>query len=338
MNVLAVETSCDETSASVVTTDGDAPGAKTRILSSVVASQVDLHARYGGVVPELASRKHVEAIVPTVDEALRVAGNPTLDGVCATAGPGLIGALLVGLNFAKAFAAARRLPFVGVNHLDGHLHAIFLEDEPTTYPFIALLVSGGHTHLYRAEGFGRYALLGRTIDDAAGEAFDKVGKVLGLPYPGGPAIDKAARQGGERARYAFPRGLAGKGLDFSFSGLKTAVLVKARELGPRVKDELPHLAASMQEAVADVLAAKMLLAMDKAGIRDGVVSGGVAANSRLREVLAERTAGTGRRVRFPRFALCTDNAAMIGYVGAQKLLAGERGSWSANADPGMTLT
>jgi N6-L-threonylcarbamoyladenine synthase len=336
VKVLAVETSCDETSASVVETEGDLPGAKTKILSSVVASQVDLHARYGGVVPELASRKHIEAIVPTVEEALAKAGNPPIDGVCATAGPGLIGALLVGLNFAKAWAAARGLPFATVNHLDGHLNAIFLEENPPAYPFVALLVSGGHTHLYRADAFGKYTLLGRTVDDAAGEAFDKVAKVIGLPYPGGPAIDKTAKQGKKDA-FRFPRGLEHKGLDFSFSGLKTAVLVKARELGAGMEAARPDLAASMQEAVADVLASKLIAAAKQANVTAAVVSGGVAANSRLREVLAERTKGTPLVVRFPRMALCTDNAAMIAYVGAQKLLAGDKASWTANADPGMQL-
>ena len=334
MRVLAIETSCDETSAAVVEiVDG-----RARALSSIVASQIELHALYGGVVPELASRRHVEAIVPAAAEALREAGCTAadLDGVCATHGPGLVGALLVGLNFAKGFAAARGLPFVGVNHLDGHLHAIFLEENPPAYPFVALLVSGGHTHLYRVNDFADYELLGRTVDDAAGEAFDKAAKIMGLPYPGGPNIDLLARSGDPKA-FALPRGMAGRGLDFSFSGLKTAVLMKARELGDRLEGAKADLAASTQEAIADVLATKMLLAMDKAGMTRGVVSGGVAANSRLRAIFAERTAGTGKQVRFPRMTLCTDNAAMIGYVGAQKLLRGQRDAWSANADPALQL-
>ena len=337
MKVLAVETSCDETSASVVETVRDEPGARTRVISSVVASQVDLHALYGGVVPELASRRHIEAVIPTVHEALRAAGGPqAIGGVCATAGPGLIGALLVGLNFAKAFAAARGLPFVGVNHLDGHLHAIFLEEEIPAYPFVALLVSGGHTHLYRADAFGQYSLLGRTVDDAAGEAFDKVAKLLGLPYPGGVQIDKLSKQGSPRA-FAFPRGMEHRGLDFSFSGLKTAVLHQIRDLGGEVEARKADLCASMQEAVADVLVKKTLVAMDETGIDTAVVSGGVAANSRLRSLLAERTAGSRRRVFIPRMSFCTDNAAMIAYVGAHKILSGKRDSLSLNADPGMAL-
>lgn len=341
MKILAVETSCDETSAAVVETERDEVGAKTRILSSVVASQVDLHALYGGVVPELASRRHIEAVIPTVHEALRTAGldveNPQgLGAVCATSGPGLIGALLVGLNFAKAYAAARNLPFAGVNHLDGHLHAVFLEEDPPAYPFIALLVSGGHTHLYRANAFAKYELLGRTVDDAAGEAFDKVAKLLGLPYPGGVAIDRLSKQGNPTA-FRFPRALEHKGLDFSFSGLKTAVLHQVRALGAGVEAAKADVCASMQEAVADVLTKKLLVAMDETGIPRAVVSGGVAANSRLRSLLAERTAGSQRRVFIPRMALCTDNAAMIAYVGAHRILSGVRDPLSLNADPGLAL-
>ncbi|HVO29794.1 MAG TPA: tRNA (adenosine(37)-N6)-threonylcarbamoyltransferase complex transferase subunit TsaD [bacterium] len=339
MKVLAVESSCDETSAAVVETAGEAPGAVTRALSSVVASQVELHALYGGVVPELASRRHIEAVIPTVAQALEDAKTrpEELGGVGATRGPGLVGALLVGLNFAKAFAAARGLPFVGVNHLDGHLHAIFLEENPPAYPFVALLVSGGHTHLYFVRGFADYELLGRTVDDAAGEAFDKTAKVIGLPYPGGPGIDRLAKDGDPKA-FALPRGMLVRGnLDFSFSGLKTAVMVRARELGDALPARKADLAASMQEAVADVLSAKLLAAMDARGVTRGVVSGGVAANSRLRSILEERTKGSTRRIFFPRMALCTDNAAMIGYVAAQRLLRGERDSWTSNADPALLL-
>jgi N6-L-threonylcarbamoyladenine synthase len=247
-----------------------------------------------------------------------------------------VGALLVGLNFAKGFAAARGVPFLGVNHLDGHLHAIFLEKDPPPYPFVALLVSGGHSHLYRVKGFADYELMGKTLDDAAGEAFDKAAKILGLPYPGGPSIDRLARQG-NRSAFALPRGMADRGLDFSFSGLKTAVLMKARELGENLAAAKADLAASTQEAIADVLSAKLLKAMKIAGVTRSVVSGGVAANSRLREILAERTAGTGLQAFFPSMALCTDNAAMIGYVGAQRLIRGERDALTANADPGLLL-
>jgi N6-L-threonylcarbamoyladenine synthase len=242
----------------------------------------------------------------------------------------------VGLNFAKAFASARSLPFVGVNHLDGHLHAVFLEENQPEYPFIALLVSGGHTHLYRADAFGKYELLGRTVDDAAGEAFDKVGKLLGLPYPGGVAIDKLSKQGNPNA-FRFPRGMEHRGLDFSFSGLKTAVLHQIRDLGTGVEAAKADLCASMQEAAADVLTKKLITAMDETGIPRCVVSGGVAANSRLRSLLAERIAGSARRSFIPRMALCTDNAAMIAYVGAHKILSGVRDPLSLNADPGLAL-
>ncbi len=334
VRVLAIESSCDETSAAVV--EGDAPDGPARVLSSVVASQIDLHDLYGGVVPELASRRHVETIVPVVRQALREAGGEAIDGVCATNGPGLVGALLVGLNFAKGYAAALGAPFVGVNHLAGHLHAIFLEPDPPAYPFVALLVSGGHSHLYLARGFGRYELLGRTVDDAAGEAFDKAAKVLGLPYPGGVAIDRLARDGRADA-FRFPRGLEGKGLDLSFSGLKTAVLLKVRELGAEAERRKADLAASMQEAVADVLSQKLMAALERTGISRAVVSGGVAANSRLRSLLGERGTRAGVEVRFPSPALCTDNAAMIGYVGLQRRLRGERDPWGLNADSGLPL-
>ncbi len=304
MRVLAIETSCDETSAAVVEiVDG-----RARALSSIVASQIELHALYGGVVPELASRRHVEAIVPAAAEALREAGCTAadLDGVCATHGPGLVGALLVGLNFAKGFAAARGLPFVGVNHLDGHLHAIFLEENPPAYPFVALLVSGGHTHLYRVNDFADYELLGRTVDDAAGEAFDKAAKVMGLPYPGGPNIDLLAKSGDPKA-FALPRGMSGRGLDFSFSGLKTALLYTVRDLGEAAEARKADLAASYQRAIVRALSEQTRRAAEQEGLETVAVVGGVAANSALRAALPD--------ARFAPLALCTDNAAMIASAG-----------------------
>lgn len=329
LTVLGIESSCDETSAAVVR--------GREVLSNVIASQLDVHERFGGVVPELASRAHLEAIVPMVRRALQEASVTLddLDGIAATCGPGLIGALLVGLNFAKALAASRSLPFIGVNHLDGHLNAGFLEAGTSLeYPFVALLVSGGHTHTYDATGFGAYESIGRTRDDAAGEAFDKVAKLLGLGYPGGPIIDRIAANGDPNA-FAFPRAMK-KSDDFSFSGLKTAVRVATNELD----DLQPHvadLAASFQEAVVDVLVDKTLRAAKKRGRERVVVSGGVAANSRLREKMASAAAEAGIEPHFPSPILCTDNAAMIAYVGAQHLGSGSGSALDLNAASVLAL-
>jgi N6-L-threonylcarbamoyladenine synthase len=321
MNVLGIETSCDETAVALLHDD--------RILASIVASQDEVHAPFGGVVPELASRRHLELILPTLRAALERAGVPLdqVDAIAVTSGPGLVVCLLIGLSLARALAFTKKLPLVGVNHLEGHLMAIFAE-KPIPFPFVGLVVSGGHTCLYRVEGWGRYALLGQTLDDAAGEAFDKVAKLLGLPYPGGREIDALSRKGNPAA-VAFPRGLLKDGYRFSFSGLKTAVLryvERCRDLEAARAD----VAASFQEAVVDVLVLKAIKAGREFKVRDLVVSGGVASNRRLRERMTAAGEGAGLRVNFPSPALCTDNAAMIAGVGRERL---ERGL----ADPADLL-
>lgn len=326
MLILCLESSCDETAAAVVR-DG------REVLSSVVASQVDVHARYGGVVPELASRRHVEAVVPVIDEALEQAGLglDAIEGLAVTRGPGLVGALLVGLATAKALAFARHLPLVGVHHIEGHILAIQLERE-VPFPYLALAVSGGHTHLYRVDGVGRYRTLGRTLDDAAGEAFDKVAKMLGLGYPGGARIDQLAAAGNPAA-IAFPRPLLHRpGFDFSFSGIKTAVLNHLQRLSaPLGEQGLADLAASFQAAVVEVLVKKTLAAADQAGLERIVVAGGVACNRGLRQGFAATAPGRAGRVFFPSPALCGDNAAMLGVAGDWQLAAGEHASLDLNA-------
>jgi len=301
--VLGIETSCDETAASVVV-DGQ------QILSSVVSSQVDLHARYGGAVPEIASRAHVDLLTPVVAQALVEAGidDGGIDAVAATVGPGLIGSLLIGVSAAKALALVWDVPFVGVNHLEGHLYAGFLEDPSLELPVVVLLVSGGHTMLVEMQDHGRYRLLGQTIDDAAGEAFDKVARFLGLGYPGGPAIDRIAMQGDAQA-IRFPRAMLDDGFDFSFSGLKTSVVNHVRK-HPDVAT--PDVAASFQEAVVDVLVTKAVRAADDVGANGIVLAGGVAANSLLRErILDVAMSYQGLRTFLPSRSMCTDNAAMI---------------------------
>jgi len=325
MNVLAIETSCDETAAAVVA-DG------RRVLSSVVATQIEVHHRYGGVVPELASRKHMEAIVPVVDEALARSGLEAdqLDAVAATCGPGLVGALLVGFSFAKAYAYARQLPFVGVNHLAGHIDAVFLTDDSPEFPFVALLASGGHTAIYRVRSHTRMELMGQTRDDAAGEAFDKVAKMMGLGYPGGRIIGKMASRGDPAAIF-FPRSyLDKKGFDFSFSGLKTAVRRYLQVHADTFRDNMDNIAAGFQEAVVDVLSFKIIQAARYSRCRHLVLAGGVAANQRLRErVVAEATV-SGLEVHLPPVALCGDNAAMIAAAGFHELRAGTTTSLGAD--------
>ncbi len=314
MIVLAIESSCDETAAALIL-GGD------KALSNVVSSQTQVHRKYGGVVPELASRKHIEAIIPVVREALREAGMNLdhVEGIVATNGPGLIGSLLVGLSVAKAIAYARNLPFVGVNHVEGHLSAIFLENPRLRFPFIGLVVSGGHTCLYRVEGLGSYEWLGGTRDDAAGEAFDKVAKLLNLGYPGGPAIDEAARNGNPKA-IPFPRAFISKdSFDFSFSGIKTSVLHYVRK-SPQARVE--DIAASFQEAVVDILVSKAVQASRALHLPRVVLSGGVASNSRLRARFREIAEEEGLEVNIPSPILCTDNAAMIGVVGHYYLETG----------------
>jgi len=306
MLLLAIESSCDETSAAVVQ-DG------SRVLSNIIATQEAAHAPYGGVVPEIASRKHLEIISTVVEQALARAA-VTIDrveGVAVTQGPGLAGSLLVGISLAKAVAWARRLPLVGVHHIEGHLFAVFLE-RPVEFPFVALVVSGGHTHLYRVDGFGRYRILGQTRDDAAGEAFDKVAKILGLPYPGGAVIDRLASQG-DPAGVRLPRPLLRDGsCNFSFSGLKTAVMQFIRgnpvEAG---SDAMSDLCASFQAAVCDVLIEKTRTALLETGITRLVVAGGVACNSGLRRGMTRLSEETGVELFIPSPILCTDNAAMM---------------------------
>lgn len=301
--ILAIETSCDETAASVVMGGTD-------VVSSVVSSQIDLHARFGGVVPEIASRAHLDLVGPIVREALDEAGIEPhrVDAVAATYGPGLVGALLVGVSTAKALAFSWEIPFIGVNHLEAHLYAGLLDDPSLEFPMVFMLVSGGHTMLIEMTDHGRYRLLGRTIDDAAGEAFDKVARFLGLGYPGGPAIDRLSTEGDPQA-IDFPRAMLHDGLDFSFSGLKTSVMNHVRK-NPSVST--PDVAASFQAAVVDVLLAKAMRAADHTGARAVVLGGGVAANSELRRRFTETCESSGRRGLLPSRAMCTDNAAMIG--------------------------
>jgi N6-L-threonylcarbamoyladenine synthase len=315
VRILAIETSCDETAAAVVD-DGRV------VRSSVVASQADLHARYGGVVPEIASRAHVELICDVVEEALVEAGVvlDDLDAVAAVRGPGLAGALLVGVSAAKAISIAKDLPYVGVHHHEAHLYAAMIEDPSLEPPLVTLIVSGGHTLLVAMDGHGRYRVLGETVDDAAGEAFDKVARFLGLGYPGGPAIDRLAREGDPEA-IRFPRPMRNDGLDFSFSGLKTAVVQYVRK---HPEAGVADIAASFQAAIVDVLVEKLQAAALETGIATVVAGGGVAANSALRARLTDLGAdGAGGDVKvvLPGIELCTDNAAMVGAVAAYRLAA-----------------
>ena len=306
MILLSIETSCDETAAAVVR-DG------REILSSVVSSQIAIHAAYGGVVPEIASRAHIQSISPVISQALQDAGvgMADLEGIAVTRGPGLSGALLVGFSAAKAIAAARKIPFVGVHHIEGHLFASFLE-KPVDFPFLALVVSGGHTHLYHVEGFGRYTTLGRTIDDAAGEAYDKCAKIMGMPYPGGHLIDRMAQSGNPDA-IRLPRPLLRDGtLNFSFSGLKTAVLQQNMKNPVTIPGQAADdLCASFQQAVCDVLAAKTEAAINQTGAARLVVAGGVACNSGLRLRMAALCEQLGVELSIPKPSLCGDNAAML---------------------------
>jgi N6-L-threonylcarbamoyladenine synthase len=310
MLLLSIETSCDETAAAVVR-DGRV------ILSNIVSSQIAIHAAYGGVVPEIASRKHLESLAPVISQALLEAevGMEELEGVAVTRGPGLSGALLVGFSAAKAIAVARKIPFVGVHHIEGHLFASFLEQE-VEFPFLALVVSGGHTHLYHVEGFGRYTTLGRTIDDAAGEAYDKSAKIMGMPYPGGAMIDRMARNGNPDS-IRLPRPLLHDGtLNFSFSGLKTAVLQQVAKHPVAIpSQEADDLCASFQEAVCHVLAAKTEAAIRQSGATRLVVAGGVACNSGLRSRMAALCEQLGVDLFIPDPSLCGDNAAMLAVSG-----------------------
>jgi N6-L-threonylcarbamoyladenine synthase len=333
LRVLAIETSCDETAAAIVE-DG------RRALADVVSTQIDIHRRWGGVVPELASRNHVVQVMPVIDEALSRAGvgPDAIDAIAVTSGPGLVGALLVGVQAAKALALAWQKPLVRVNHLEGHLVAAFLSETAPAFPYLGLVVSGGHTSLYAATSFGEYRLLGQTRDDAAGEAFDKGAKLLGLPYPGGVAIDRLAKEGDARA-IRFPKAIVkGADLDFSFSGLKTALLHHVKKHGIPEGKGLADLCASYQEAIVRALVEKAFRAARRLQFDRLVLSGGVAANSRLRAAVAEKAREyEGMEVFLPAPKLCTDNAAMIAVAGTHAFLRGERAGPDLNADPAWRL-
>jgi len=331
MLTLGIETSCDETSAAIVRSGRE-------ILSNVILSQA-VHGRFGGVIPEVASREHVKAIVPIYQQALAEAG-VTLDEielVAATIGPGLVGPLLVGLSFAKGLAYARSLPFVPVNHLEGHLAANMLEHHDLDKHHLTLIVSGGHTMLIEVKAFGEYRLLGQTRDDAAGEAFDKVAKLMGLGYPGGAALDKLATTGNPRY-YRFPRAVMKDEFQFSYSGLKTSVALYLAKLKPEeLEQNKADIAASFQEAVVDVLVTKTVRAAQVTGVRHVTISGGVAANSRLRARLREEIEGTGGHLFYPSLLLCTDNAAMIAAAGFYNFEKHGPGELIANAIPNLRL-
>jgi len=317
MIILGIETSCDETAAAVVV-DG------TQIRSSVVSSQIEVHHPFGGVVPELASRKHMEAIVPVVTEALAGSGmdSKQLDAIAVTQGPGLVGALLVGFCFAKSFAFALDIPWVGVNHLEGHINSLFLEEDPPPFPFVALLASGGHTSIYYVTSHTRFEVVGQTRDDAAGEAFDKVAKMLGLGYPGGGVIDRLATQG-DPEKIVFPRPFLDKStFDFSFSGLKTSVRRYIEKNMDAYQEQIPDIAAGFQESVVDVLSFKVIHAALMKGCEHIAVVGGVAANNRLREKVRQEAELKGLKVHIPSMDLCSDNAAMIAATGYHYLIAG----------------
>jgi N6-L-threonylcarbamoyladenine synthase len=324
MKVLGIESSCDETGVALVACEAD-PAQPPRLLAEALHTQVAMHADYGGVVPELASRDHIRRVLPLLERVLAEAATTPaeVDLVAYTRGPGLAGALLVGAGVAVSLAAALGKPALGVHHLEGHLLSPFLAAPAPAFPFVALLVSGGHTQLMHVQGVGRYMLLGETIDDAAGEAFDKSAKLLGLGYPGGPALARLAEQGQARV-FALPRPLLHSGdLDFSFAGLKTAVLTTHRKLGPNPGAQaLADLAAATQEAIVDVLVAKSMKALERAGADTLVVAGGVGANRRLRQRLDAAVAARGARVHYPPLALCTDNGAMIALAAALRLQHG----------------
>jgi N6-L-threonylcarbamoyladenine synthase len=329
---LGLETSCDETAAAVVE-DG------RRVLSDVVSTQIEIHRRWGGVVPELASRNHVVQVMPVLDEALKRAGKSLgeIDLVSVTYGPGLVGALLVGLQVAKSLSMATGIPLVGVNHLEGHLLAIRLAPDAPEPPFLGLVVSGGHTSLYEVKAYGQYRMIGCTRDDAAGEAYDKVAKVLGLPYPGGQPIDQLAQTGDPNA-IRFPRALAARDqFEWSFSGLKTAVLNQVRKHGMPTGQALSDLCASFQEAVADSLTKKSVEAARQLGMKQIVICGGVAANSRLRSLARERAEDREIAVYLPPPKLCTDNGAMIAVAGFHAHQRGLRAPLDLNANPALRL-
>mgnify|MGYP001039958307 CR=1 FL=1 len=326
--ILGIETSCDETAAAIVARGSD-------VMSSVVSSQIELHRRYGGVVPEVASRAHVELLMPVVAQAIVEAGveDREIEAVAATHGPGLVGALLVGVSAAKAMSMVWDVPFVAINHLEAHLYAAFLEEPDLEMPLVILLVSGGHTMLIVMEGHLRYRVLGGTVDDAAGEAFDKVARYMNLGYPGGPVIDELATQG-DPAAIRFPRAMANEGWDFSFSGVKTAVVNHVRK---HPDADVGDVAASFQEAVIDVLVDKARDAAREVGAKGLCLAGGVAANSRLREKTLDVCAADGYRAFLPSRAMCTDNAAMVAAAAWWRLQVDGPSPLDIGADPSLRL-
>lgn len=333
ITILAIESSCDETSAAVVRNGRE-------VLSNIISSQIDIHKKFGGVVPEVASRKHLENISPVIDEALEFSGVSTddLDAVAVTSGPGLVGALLIGLSIAKAIAYSKNIPFLGVNHIEGHISANYIEHKKLEPPFVCLVASGGHSHIVNVLDYTSCEIMGRTRDDAAGEAFDKIARAIGLGYPGGPLLDKLAASGDPQA-IDFPRAFLEEGsYDFSFSGLKSAVLNYLNS--KKMKNEevnTADVAASFQEAVTDVLSAKLIRAAKDKGSKYAVLAGGVASNSRLRALLKERGDEAGIEVLYPSPVLCTDNAAMIGCAAYYRFIKGYRSDFTLNAMPNLSI-
>ena len=336
MIVLGIETSCDETGLAVYDSDRG-------LLADCLYSQVDIHADFGGVIPELASRDHIRKTLPLVKQVIGAAGiaNSDIEGVAYTAGPGLIGALLVGATIGRSLAMGWNVPAIGVHHMEGHLLAPMLETDPPSFPFVALLVSGGHTQLVRVEGIGQYQLLGESLDDAAGEAFDKVGKMLGLPYPGGPHVAELARTG-TAGRFEFPRPMTNRpGLDFSFSGLKTfarnTIIEHSEVEGGLDGQTRADIARAFEEAVVATLAIKCRRALEQTGLQSLITAGGVSANTRLREVLQAAMQKIDARLFYAQPKFCTDNGAMIAYAGCQRLLAGQTESLAIDAFPRWSL-
>lgn len=336
MIVLGIETSCDETGVAIYDSEKG-------LLADCLYSQVKLHEKFGGVIPELASRDHIRKTLPLIDEVIEKAGisAKAIEGVAYTSGPGLVGALLVGASIGRTLGLAWDVPTLGVHHMEGHLLAPMLEPEPPQFPFVALLVSGGHTQLVKVEGIGRYQVLGESLDDAAGEAFDKVGKMLGLPYPGGPHVARLA-QSGDPDRFDFPRPMVNRpGLDFSFSGLKTYARNTINSLrddaGELAEQDAADVARAFEEAVVNTLSIKCRRALEETGYKTLIIAGGVSANLRLREVLEEAMTKVDGRLFYAQLKYCTDNGAMIAYAGCQRLLAGERDDLEIRAQPRWSL-